>query len=213
MKILKNLSIYVTTTFLIFGGVVLADKLTPSNNTSTTNFVTLQDIYNRLQTSSNYYDNTPESHTISTSNTPAEPGTMYTLSDIWTSLNNLNLPTQDKVQSGYQYGPNNSITGTLSSGTSVLEWSTSQGSMTWDAAVAYCASIGGELPTIEELLAALTAQFTDLSPFMSGFAEYTYYWSSTENGSDYAYVGDGEGGYVYNGNGGKSDGASVRCVR
>lgn len=212
MKIFKNIKpiiSYILGAILVFGGVVLADKLIPTGSVIEPTMVTLEDIYQKTQD----FTYTTNSHDLSTTSVPAEPGTMHTLSDIWTGLTDFILPPESKVEDGYAYGPNGSLEGSAPAGTPTLEWSADQGSMTWDAAETYCQGIGGGLPTIDELIAALTAQFVNSSPFMSGFAEGTYYWSGTENVSDSAWFGYSEFGDIFNSYGYKSSEYSVRCVR
>jgi hypothetical protein len=202
---LKNLSIYIITTILIFGGVAIAGSLTPTGSDISPTMVTLEDLYQKTQD----FTYSTSSHNISTESTPS--ATMHTLSDIWTGLTNFILPPVDKVEDGYAYGPNGSLEGTLSAGAPVLEWSADLGAMTWASSTEACTTWGGRLPTISELLAALSDQF--LLGSGSGFAEFTLYWSSTENGSGVAYNGNCVFGNVYLSSGNKNNVDSVRCVR
>jgi hypothetical protein len=197
---LKSLSIYIITTLLILGGVALAGTLAPTGgNTSTPTMYTLTDIYQKTQD----FTYTEQSHDVSTDNEPAEPGTMHTLSDIWTGLTNFILPPTSKVEDGYFYGPNGSLEGKLSAGTPSLTWSSNDymesdtpAYTDWNTATTFCNdSTEGEvsqgtwrLPTYPELVAKyLATNPGNASGFQTG-----YYWSSTEYpfNSDNAY-------YVY----------------
>ncbi|MDD4804994.1 MAG: hypothetical protein PHN69_07705, partial [Candidatus Pacebacteria bacterium] len=136
---------------------------------------------------------------------------------IWNSLTDLRLPTEDKVQDGYSYGPGDSMTGSLSAGAPTLEWSAGLGSMTWDNAVAYCANPANgytRLPKIGELLNALTQQFVGGgTEGPGGFAGVVTYWSGTEFGSGFVWYGVGGNGSINGSNAFKSNEYSVRCVR
>ena len=79
----KQIIFYVLGAFLVVGGVVLADiinKLIPTENTSTPNFVTLSDIYNRITVGTAQSNHT----NISTSSSPLS--SMYTLSEIYNAI-------------------------------------------------------------------------------------------------------------------------------
>lgn len=209
---LKPIISYILGAVLVLGGVVIAGSLTPIEADISPTMVTLQDIYNRLQTSSDYYDSTPDSHTISTLNTPSE--SMATLQAIWNSLTDLRLPTEDKVQDGYSYGPGDSMTGSLSAGAPTLEWSADLGTMIWADAVTACTTWGGRLPKLGELLNVLSQQFVEGgTEGPGGFAASMYYWSSTEGVSGDAYNGSYGYGIVSYNYVSKSIEYLVRCVR
>ena len=75
--------------------------------------------------------------------------------------------------------------------------------MSWGEAKKWCEEQGGRLPTRIELLEAFKTK-------IKGFKEGNY-WSSTEDGSDYAWFVGFNGGYVGIVN--KGIGYYVRCVR
>ncbi len=116
------------------------------------------------------------------------------------------------------------IIGELSSGPALncsvpagssLAWSASQGSLNWTNAGIACAALGScwRLPTIDELVAGLTAQFVDVPSTEGGFAEGSYYWSSTEFGESYAWYAIYYYGDVLSLSNSKNFEFSVRCVR
>ena len=230
---LKNTLSYILGAILVFSAVALAGTLTPGGNTSTPTMYTLSDIYTKIQN----INFTPSAHTVSTTSSPTT-GTFNTLSEIYTALNdldytasdiatgtsimgivgNITIPAEADVRLSTTYGPNNTLTGEMSAGAAPLEWSGIVGTMTWDAAVAYCANPANgytRLPTMKELLGGLAGQFIDLPTTNSGFAEGTSYWSDTEIAGNpvYAWYGYIEFGYVYNLYDNKSHEHSVRCVR
>jgi len=103
-------------------------------------------------------------------------------------------------------------------GAVVLEWSSPQGSMDWDAAVLACEDLteGGalagdwSLPTKGQLEQGIEDDWAD--GIGDRFAYDTYYWSGTEYDGSFAW-----GAYWYDsvGNdvGGKTGSGSVLCVR
>ena len=80
----------------------------------------------------------------------------------------------------------------------------SQKELTWNEAVAWCESIGQELPPREVLLMAY------LNPEKRGGFAGNYYWSSTEYNSDFAWVQNFY--YGTQGNNGKDGALPVRAV-
>ncbi|MFA6797190.1 MAG: DUF1566 domain-containing protein [Candidatus Paceibacterota bacterium] len=202
MKNIKSIISYILGAVLVLGGVVIAGSLTPTESDISPTMVTLEDIYQKTQD----FTYATNSHDISTESTPLE--TMHSLQDIWNSLTANPITSNIIVTGNTILG----VEGSAESGGGALEWTADQGSMNWDTATAHCAAIGGRLPTIDELDVALTEQFINSSYFMDGFT-YMYYWSSTEDGSVFAYNGSYGDGYVYNNSDDKSSGYSVRCVR
>jgi hypothetical protein len=231
MNKLKTIFAYTLGGVVLLGVVALAERsLTPldGSSTSTGTMYTLSDVYNKIQD----FDFSPDPHNTSTTSLPAV--SMNSISEIYTSLVNLNLssttiatgttimgitgnitlPAINKVQEGVVFGPGNSLTGTLPA---ALEWSSDQGLKTWSAAVAACTNMGStwRLPKLGELKAAMSNSFLDDGSILpGGLAEYTYYWSSTEFDSGLALCGEfGSGYYVGHIDIGKVNEISFRCVR
>ena len=239
IKNIFSISLTVLLATLIVGAVVLATggALTPGAAPTTGTMKTLQDIYTRLTVGTEASE-----HTLSPAGAPGV--TMATLEEIYSAI-----PTNDKVLKGTNAGTANDTTtfasghviapaaqiidgysafgadglvidGTGSAGAPALEWSADLGSMTWDAAVAYCANPANgytRLPTMKELIGALVGQYIDLPTTDSGFSGVTYYWSGIEYASNpgsawYADY-DSMDGFVYNGLESKRFENSVRCVR
>ena len=77
--------------------------------------------------------------------------------------------------------------------------------LTWNDAIEWCKSVGGELPPREILLHCY------LNDSIKQEFKSNYYWSSTENDADVAWYQYFNGGYQFNG--GKGLSAYVRAVR
>jgi len=84
---LKQITVIVIATTLVIGGVIIAGSLTPSGNTSTPTFYTLEDIYQKL----NLNTYSASTHSVSTTSSPT--GTMHTLSDIWDKIPTITAST------------------------------------------------------------------------------------------------------------------------
>lgn len=123
-------------------------------------------------------------------------GTMKTLNDIYHRI------TEGTAAPAHTLSPEQGpTTGTMHTMeeiydaiTTPLVWSAGIGSMNWDAAKAYCENPANgytRLPTIGELLSALSGQF--LVGTGSGFASDLPYWSSSLGLYDDAYAA------IYNG--------------
>ena len=152
-------------------------SLTPSGTAGDATQYTLNDIYTRL---------TSNNSTSTKSGMFTTPGsvtaTFRTLTEIYSAI-----PTIDaaKVATGTSYL---GVTGTLATSTPALQWSTNQGSLTWDNAVAACAgtvdgSTGWRLPTISELLSGISDDAI-INPPSSLYGGGQYCWSSTSNSSN-----------------------------
>ena len=217
---IKQFSIYIITTLLILGGVVLAGTLAPTGgNTSTSTMYTLTDIYNKLTAGTSA---TEGNHIITTSGTPAI--SMNTLKDIYDSIpayitlddSTTTIPfgiyattTLDSIDTDLVAG--NIVEGAtifgvegnveVGGGTSVwdtsestgLIWTANQGIMNWDDAKDACIAVGGRLPLVAELTAGLSAQFE--SSLLSGFTEYADYWAIDEVSPSQAYYCSGSYSY------------------
>ncbi len=202
MKKIKQIFSYVLGATLVLGGVVFAGSLTPTNTPATSNFVTLSDVYNKLL--DNEYSTS--THSVATTTDPTD--TMSTLLDIWNAIPTIDAGT---IATGTTIM---GVRGTLSAGSPALEWSAYLESMTWDNAVTACTTWGGRLPTIGELLNAISQQFLQGgTEGPGGFAEFTSYWSGTEYDSDNAWLGGIGYGFISSSYNVKSDEFSVRCVR
>jgi Protein of unknown function (DUF1566) len=185
-------------------------SLTPSGIAGDDTHYSLNDVYDKLTN----FAGTPTA-TSSPFTTPGSvSATFYTLTEIYNLLTaeNANL-VAGKIATGTTiFG----VTGTLATSTPELEWSTNQGYLTWNDAVAACAgtvdgSTGWRLPTISELLVAISDDWI-INNSGSRFADGTDYWSATEyDGSNawnaYWY------GYVNGNYDGKTSQYSVLCVR
>jgi len=86
-----------------------------------------------------------------------------------------------------------------------LEWSEDLGEMDWDEATKKCKEMGGRLPTRVELIDLHDNHREECEEMEDG------YWSSTECGSDYAWLVYFLVGNVYYN--GKTGSLLVRCVR
>ena len=211
---------YILGAVLVFGGVALAD-LIPIGSSIEPTMVTLEDIYQKTQD----FAYPTSTHNISTESAPVEPGTMHTLSDIWTGLNNFILPPTSKVEDGYFYGPNGSLEGGLSAGSPTLIWETpvvgdSPPYVDWNAATDYCADLTEgnvatgtwRLPYVEELIQESPIANPNLTQ-VGGFKTDKKYWSivTYPGNSDYAYSVRVSGGGV-NLSSKTSTDVIVRCV-
>lgn len=219
MKNKLKISIFLLITLLCAGSLVVAKTSTFTPSTTNPTMVTLEDIYNRLQTEEGFRNQTPGSHTITTNNEPS--GTMYTLEDIWDSINNFGLPDESSVEAGLGYGPGGIMGGSLDVGSGALEWSANQSNATWTSANEFCNgtpnsssgdySEGWRLPTISELLLGLSDQF--LVDSASGFVSGVTYWSNNAYGVDSAYTALYNANQVNHSYADKAWTGYVRCVK
>lgn len=209
MKIrFKQIISYILGAILVMGGAVIAGSLTPSANTSTPNFVTLSDLYNKV------INNTFSTSTHSISTTTVAASSMYSLLDVYNAI-----PTLDasNIATGTTYM---GVVGTLVD--SALTWSSSDypnnGSPIltgWNTGSLFCANAtnGGyndwRLPTVGEL--RLKFEETDSAPvdFSDGI-----YWSRSmgPGGSDFFYSMQTFDGFI-NTSDIRDTSAFVRCVR
>jgi len=174
---LNNFFIYIIVASLVVGGIVFAGSLSPEVGvtTNTPNFITLEDLYQKVQ----LFTYSTSSHEVSTSSTPLN--SMHTLQEIWDSLT-ANPITSEAIL------PGQTILGIHGTGTPPLFWSDNQVAQTWGDATTTCASLGGRLPRIAELVNAISDQFLDGgSGILSGFSTSSDYWSSTEFSSSIAW--------------------------
>ena len=231
MNKLKTIFAYTLGGIVLLGVVALAGSLTPTGSTSTGTMYTLNDIYNKLTTSTS----TAEEgiHDISTTTTPNPDGTMRTLKEIYEKIPSIltlssstvdvpygiyattTLDTIDTDLTALKIATGTEIFGIQGTYTGpTLEWSSDQGSKTWSAAGTACATWGGRLPKLGEILNALSQQFVEGGTYgPGGFAGDTIYWSSTEVDSDFAWYGYNGSGYILNYVDSKDFEYSVRCVR
>jgi len=198
---LNNFFIYIIVASLVVGGIVFAGSLSPEVGvtTNTPNFITLEDLYQKVQ----LFTYSTSSHEVSTSSTPLN--SMHTLQEIWDSLT-ANPITSDIIISGH------TIFGVIGTGIEAapIFWSENFGLKTWGNATSTCASAGGSLPRIGELIKALSNQFLDGgSGVPGGFEAGEGYWSGTAVDDDFAYWADNNVGVIP---AAKSSTKKVRCV-
>jgi hypothetical protein len=96
-----------------------------------------------------------------------------------------------------------------------LTWSAIQTSNDWqDAGSTVCAGmgVGWRLPTLTELVDAMTDQFTNSGSNPGGFVEFDIYWSSTDTGPDDVWVATGGGTNVFTSVESKAFSRPFRCV-
>ena len=95
----KKLTTFTLISLLAIGGLVWAGLWNPTTDTSTSNFITLGDLYQLTQTLD--ASSTP-SHSVST--TTSATSTMHTIEDVYNSIISIMVPDESNVKSGVTYG-------------------------------------------------------------------------------------------------------------
>jgi hypothetical protein len=220
----------VTTTYAI-------GSLTPTGTAGDQTQYTLNDIYTKLTTGT---ATSTASGTISVPETVS--ATFHTLTEIYNAIPpllsldestttvpvgiNISTTTLDAIDSNLVATNIKSgttifgVEGSVVEGAPELEWSGEQTQSNWVTASSTCAGLtdGGatagdwRLPTISELLTAISDDWIIDGGAAPRFADNTHYWSGTEIGATYAWYAYWFGN-VSNFDGGKTGTKSVRCVR
>jgi len=214
-----NMKKTITTTLAAFIAVLITatavqaiGTLTPSGTAGHNTQYTTNNIFNKL---TDFATTTATVGTGAISLPGSVTATFNTLSEIYALLE---AEEDDLVPENIVDGV--TIFGVGGTYTGELEWSTAQGSMNWATAESTCAALteGGatvgdwRLPTIDELLQGIAYDWITDGPGGSRFANFTNYWSGTEDdGSDAWYAGwyDGVSYYDFD----KTISVSVLCVR
>ena len=181
---LAKITIYIIGAVFVVAGAVFAGSLTPPGGSITTNFLTIEDLYQKTLD----FSYSTSTHDLSTTSAPTV-GTMHTLEDVWNSMINISMPSPSEVATGTVYGPLvHPIIGT--SMATLLVWDTTDEiGLTWDQAVAYCAGTSTDygivwrLPSIDEFNGKISED--------PNYFPNNYYWSGV------GVVGDASSSFAF----------------